>query len=252
MAGPIRAVLLDIEGTTTPITFVTEKLFPYIRREVKTYLTQHWEEEQVQSDVDALRQQAQEDQSLPTPYPLIPASDAPRDQVIDATVANVQSQMDDDRKITALKQLQGHMWVAGYQSGELQGEVYDDVIEALNKWNEMKIPVYIYSSGSVAAQKLLFGHSTHGDLLPQLAGHFDTTVGLKVETPSYHAIAKSIGIPEGSILFVTDALKELQAADPAGLTLRLSIRPGNAPVDDDTYVSIRSFSELFDGIQYSG
>merc|ERR1712137_1290617 len=241
----VRAVLLDIEGTTTPITFVTEVLFPYVRREVKEYLRKRWEESEVQGDVEALRQQSIKDQSDDslTVSRIIDSGD--KEDIIASVVKNVEEQMDLDRKITPLKQLQGHMWKFGYQSGELQGVVYDDVLEAFKKWKEMEIPIYIYSSGSVGAQKLLFGNSTHGDLLPYISGHFDTTIGLKVESASYKKICENIKLNPSEVLFVTDSLKELQAAVQENLKLRLSIRPGNAPVEDKQFTAIHSFNELF-------
>lgn len=242
----VKLVLLDIEGTTTPISFVTETLFPYIRRELKTYLTKRWENPEVQEDIEFLRQQSikdQDDQSLSVSE--INSTDSDKDSIIDSVVKNVEEQMDLDRKISPLKQLQGHMWKFGYQSGELKGVVYSDVVDALKKWNELSIPVYIYSSGSVAAQKLLFGNSTQGDLLPYLKGHFDTNIGSKVESESYEKIAQELSVNPNEILFVTDSFKELQAATKFNLQLRLSVRPGNASVESDEFVRITSFAELF-------
>ena len=248
----VRAVLLDIEGTTTPISFVTEVLFPYVRREVRDYLTKRWEEDEVQNDIEALRQQSIADQQDDSINVSLIAENGSKEDIIESVAKNVEEQMDLDRKITPLKQLQGHMWKFGYQSGELKGVVYDDVVEAFKKWNEKQIPIYIYSSGSIAAQKLLFGNSTHGDLLPFISGHFDTTSGLKVESTSYKRICGDIKLTPQEVLFVTDSLKELQAATRENLQLRLSIRPGNAPVEDTSFESIRSFDELFNNINYQG
>ena len=242
----VKRVLLDIEGTTTPISFVTETLFPYVRRELRSYLTKRWEETEVQDDIEALRNQSINDQEDPNlNFAQIITSENDKEKIIDSVVTNVEEQMNVDRKITPLKQLQGHMWKFGYQSGELKGVVYDDCVDALKKWQEMGIPVYIYSSGSVAAQKLLFGNSTHGDLLSYIQGHFDTNIGLKVESESYEKIAKDISVSPNEILFVTDSYKELQAATKQNLQLRLSIRPGNPPVESDEYVRITSFEQLF-------
>ena len=249
----IRAVLLDIEGTTTPITFVTEVLFPYVRREINSYLTKRWDCEEVQNDIEALRNQSkldQNDDSLTLPV-IKETSDNSKDDVISSVVENVTKQMDLDRKIGPLKQLQGHMWKFGYESGELQGAIYDDVLPALKKWNEMNIPVYIYSSGSIAAQKLLFGNSDKGDLLHYIKGHFDTTSGLKVNSESYQNILQEIKVEPKELLFVTDSVKELHAANASNITLRLSVRPGNAPVQEKEFTEIHSFDELFgDSISY--
>ncbi|XP_066852747.1 enolase-phosphatase E1 isoform X2 [Anser cygnoides] len=159
----VRAILLDVEGTTTPIAFVQETLFPYVRDNLRDYLRAHWEEEECQRDVGLLRKQAQEDAGLDgaVPIPLESGSgDEELERVIQAVVDNVLWQMALDRKTTALKQLQGHMWRAAYTTGHVKGEVFEDVVPAIRKWREAGMKVYIYSSGSVEAQKLLFGYST--------------------------------------------------------------------------------------------
>ncbi|XP_075785590.1 enolase-phosphatase E1 isoform X2 [Pelodiscus sinensis] len=159
----VAAVLLDIEGTTTPISYVQDTLFPYIKHNVKEYLRAHWEEEECQQDVSLLRKQAEEDSSLDgiVPIPLETGNGEDEvEQVIQAVVDNVHWQMSHDRKTTALKQLQGHIWRAAYTTGRMKGEVFEDVVPAIKKWKEAGMKVYIYSSGSVEAQKLLFGYST--------------------------------------------------------------------------------------------
>lgn len=244
----IQAVVLDVEGTTTPISFVVDVLFPFIRREVRKYLTENWEKEEVKQDVEALRAQNEEDVKNSLNFAQILSNEKSKEDIIDSIVKNVESQMDVDRKIGALKQLQGHMWVSGYQSGELLGAVYDDVPVALQKWKENKTPVYVYSSGSVAAQKLLFGHSSAGNLLDYFVGNFDTGVGLKIESESYKNISNNIGVAPENILFVTDSIKEIVAAQAVGIVNRLSIRPGNPPVPEDhPYTAITTFDDLFNG-----
>ncbi|XP_039395246.1 enolase-phosphatase E1 isoform X2 [Mauremys reevesii] len=159
----VAVILLDIEGTTTPITYVKDTLFPYIRDNVKEYLCAHWEEEECQQDISLLRKQAEEDSNLEgvVPIPLETGNGEDEvEQVIQAVVDNVHWQMSLDRKTTALKQLQGHMWRAAYATGLMKGEFFQDVVPAIRKWREAGMKVYIYSSGSVEAQKLLFGYST--------------------------------------------------------------------------------------------
>ena len=152
MNGGVRAILLDIEGTTTPITFVYQTLFPYARQKLKTYLEAHGRLPEYQTFVDL---------------------------------------MDQDSKSTALKDVQGQIWEEGYATGELVGEVFEDVAPALSRWRARGLDVGIFSSGSVLAQKLLFRHSSAGDLTPLLRWHFDTTVGPKTDPESYRRIASS-------------------------------------------------------------
>lgn len=228
-----------------------ETLFPYIRDNVEQYLRAHWEEEECQRDVGLLRQQAQEDSGLDgaVPIPLESGSgDEELERVIRAVVDNVHWQMALDRKTTALKQLQGHMWRAAYATGLVKGEIFEDVVPAIRKWREAGMKVYIYSSGSVEAQKLLFGYSTEGDILELFDGHFDTKIGPKVESESYRRIAASIGCDTNNILFLTDVPREANAAEEADTHVAVVIRPGNAGLTDDEksyYSLISSFTELF-------
>ena len=240
-----RAILLDIEGTTTSIRFVYDTLFPFARHHVGTFLEGAWGDAAVQSDVDALREQAGQDLADGvTDAPQIPADGSP-EVVRAATLANVLWQMNSDRKTTGLKGLQGKIWRHGYTSGELLGHIYDDVEPALLAWRDARTPVSIYSSGSVAAQKLLFRHSERGDLTPLLASYFDTTTGPKKVASSYTAIAEALQCDVGEVLFVTDSLDEAVAAHEAGVRAILSIRPGNAPLAEHAFQAITSFDELF-------
>ena len=239
-----RTILLDIEGTTTSIRFVYDTLFPFAREHVGAFLESSWEEAAVQSDVSALRDQALADlKAGVVDAPQIPAEGSPAG-IREATLANVLWQMDSDRKTTGLKALQGKIWRHGYTSGELLGHVYDDVEPALLAWHNANIGVSIYSSGSVAAQKLLFRHSERGDLTPLLSSYFDTTTGPKKVASSYAAIAQALGCSPGEVLFVTDNLQEAVAARDAGVEAVLSIRPGNAPLDEHTFRTITSFEAL--------
>jgi len=255
----IKLVLLDIEGTTTSISFVAETLFPWIRSHLESYLKETWNSEQTKKDVDALRLLNENDlKSNPTqPYSKIKDDDSNSiDDVRKSVVENVISQMDKDRKSTALKQLQGHMWKKGYENGELKGHLYQDAFEKIKEWNELGLIVCIYSSGSIEAQKLLFGFSQFGDLLPMLSAHFDTTIGLKTETQSYKNIfseltktlyvADCISSPS-EILFVTDNPKEAIAATEANFSVIVTDRPGNASLSNEVlrkFRVVRSFHEI--------
>ncbi|XP_062169471.1 probable bifunctional methylthioribulose-1-phosphate dehydratase/enolase-phosphatase E1 1 [Alnus glutinosa] len=242
-----RCIVLDIEGTTTPISFVSEVLFPYARENVGRHLSATYDTAETQDDIKLLRTQVEDDleQSVVGAVP-IPPDNAGKEDVIAALVANVEAMIRADRKITALKQLQGHIWQTGFENNELEGEVFEDVPEAFEKWHALGIKVYIYSSGSRLAQRLLFGNTSYGDLRKYLSGFFDTRVGNKRETRSYVEITESLGVDKPSeILFVTDVYQEAVAAKAAGLEVIVSIRPGNAPLPQNHgFKTIKSFSEI--------
>lgn len=227
-----KILLLDIEGTTTSISFVKDKLFPYAEENVKQFLESKWEEEKVKEAVDALRKLALEDKEKNMEGVVtIPGEDATKEEQIEGLVNNVKWQMSLDRKAGPLKLLQGLIWKQGYDNGEIKGHVYDDVSPALEQWRTVEgQKVYIYSSGSVEAQKLLFGQSMAGDLLPFIDGHFDTAVGAKQEAASYTTIVEKIGCKSDEILFLTDIVKEAEAARASGLHVALVSREGNAPL----------------------
>ncbi|XP_073143785.1 probable bifunctional methylthioribulose-1-phosphate dehydratase/enolase-phosphatase E1 1 [Henckelia pumila] len=241
-----RCIVLDIEGTTTPISFVTDVLFPYARDNVGRHLELTYDTAETQDDIKLLQAQVREDLengvlgAIPIP------SDGEKEDVIGALVANVEAMIKADRKITSLKELQGHIWQTGFQNNEIEAIVFDDVPEALEKWHALGIKVYIYSSGSRLAQRLLFGNTTFGDLRKYLSGFFDTTVGNKKETKSYIEITQSLGVDNPSeILFVTDVYQEATAAKAAGLEVIISIRPGNGPLPENHgFKTIQSFSEI--------
>ncbi|CAO2833388.1 unnamed protein product [Amaranthus hypochondriacus] len=242
-----RCVVLDIEGTTTPISFVTDVLFPYARANVGRHLSSTYETEETQDDINLLRAQIQEDldSGVLGAVP-IPSADEGKEEVIAALVANVEAMIQADRKITALKQLQGHIWRTGFQNNELEGVVFEDVPEALERWHALGIKVYIYSSGSRLAQRLIFGNTKYGDLRKYLSGFFDTAVGNKRETRSYVEISQSLGVDDPSeILFVTDVYQEATAAKAAGLDVIVSVRPGNGPLPENHgFKTVNSFSEI--------
>ncbi|PSR95694.1 Enolase-phosphatase [Actinidia chinensis var. chinensis] len=242
-----RCIVLDIEGTTTPISFVTEVLFPYARENVGRHLDATYYTAETQDDIKLLRSQVENDlQQGIVGSAYIPSDDAGKEAVVAALVSNVEAMIKADRKITALKQLQGHIWRTGFQNNELKGMVFDDVPVALEKWHAMGIKVYIYSSGSRLAQRVLFGNTSYGDLRKYLSGFFDTTVGNKQETRSYAEILESLGVDKPSeVLFVTDIYQEAVAAKAAGLEVIISVRPGNGPLPEDhRFKTVNSFSEI--------
>ncbi|KAL0548845.1 hypothetical protein IC582_013321 [Cucumis melo] len=242
-----RCIVLDIEGTTTPISFVTDVLFSYARDNVEKHLILTYETGETQDDIKLLRSQVEEDleKGVAGAVP-IPPDNAGKEEVIAAVVANVEGMIKADRKITALKQLQGHIWRTGFSGNELEGVVFDDVPEALERWHASGIKMYIYSSGSRLAQRLIFGKTNYGDLRKYLSGFFDTAVGNKRETSSYVEISESVGVDSPSeILFITDVCQEAKAAKAAGLQVAISIRPGNGPLPDNHgFQTITSFSEI--------
>ncbi|KAF8754826.1 hypothetical protein HU200_011443 [Digitaria exilis] len=242
-----QCVVLDIEGTTTQISFVTDVMFPYARDNVQKHLTSTFDSEETKEDIKLLRIQIEEDlrNGIAGAVP-VPPDEAGKEEVINSLVANVESMIKADRKITSLKQLQGHIWRTGFEKKELQGVVFEDVPVALKNWHTSGIKVYIYSSGSREAQRLLFGNTTYGDLRKFLCGYFDTTTGNKRETKSYFEISQSLGVDSPSqILFITDVFQEAVAAKNAGFDVIISIRPGNAPLPDHHgFRTIKSFSEI--------
>jgi methylthioribulose 1-phosphate dehydratase / enolase-phosphatase E1 len=250
-AGGYKYLVFDIEGTTTPITFVKDVLFPYARSHVQSYLQQTWTENGTQQDLWNLYQQAQDDLSskelalpswLPQMIELFSSSCTSPSPSIpplndDLTLLEYLVQyfywcMDLDRKISALKVIQGKIWRHGYETKQLQSIVYEDVFQFFQRivTSSAQIKLFIYSSGSMEAQKLLFQYSNCGDLRPYLSCYFDTTIGTKRQAKSYRHIYQSLGANDpAEILFVTDIIEEAYAAKEAGLDAILSNRPGNAP-----------------------
>ncbi|HSK64009.1 MAG TPA: acireductone synthase [Pyrinomonadaceae bacterium] len=240
----IRGVVLDIEGTTTPIAFVYDQLFNYSRTHVRDYLARHFDNREVQADVQLLRAELAEDASKGKQQPpslAEPGSPSEIDSL--ATYANWL--IDLNRKSTGLKSLQGKIWHEGYSDGTLRSQVFSDVAPALARWRDAGLSINIFSSGSALAQQLLFAHTEAGDLTPFIKNYFDTSVGKKGEAESYRCIAERIGMKPAELLFVSDIVAELAAAREAGMKTVLSIRPGNQPQESaDQYPSIHSFDEL--------
>jgi enolase-phosphatase E1 len=221
---PPGALLLDIEGTTTPVDFVTRVLFPYARERVRDFLARRASE--VRDDLALLFSEHEADRRAgPSPPPWHDDSPA---AVLDSAAVYVHWLMDRDRKSTALKSLQGRIWEEGYQSGDLRGRVYPDVPPALARWRAQGRDVAIFSSGSVLAQKLLFSRSEAGDLTPLVRAYFDTTTGAKRDAESYRRIARALGQAPEAVLFLSDVTAELDAARSAGMTTALCVREGPA------------------------
>lgn len=241
-----KTVICDIEGTTSSISFVKDVLFPYALKNVEEYLKTHWKEDATKTVVAALREQADEDKKAEVEGVVtIPAEDS--EDVIPDVVKNVEWQMSLDRKTGALKTLQGLVWAKGYKDGSIKGHVYEDVKKALEQWSEGGRKVYIYSSGSVDAQKMLFEHSEQGDLVKYLSGYYDTKIGAKKEKDSYEAILKKVETTGEDALFLTDVVAEAKAAKEAGLNVVLLDRPGNAELSEDDrkeFTVVSSFSDL--------
>lgn len=225
-------VLTDIEGTTSPVAFVREVLFPYARERLPAFIRAHAQTPEVRRWLDAVAVEI--------------AADACDDGVI---VETLQGWIDEDRKHTALKALQGMIWEAGYRDGDFTAPLYPDVLPALQAWHASGHRLAVYSSGSVPAQKLLFSHTETGDITPLFSGFFDTEVGGKREAASYRTIAQRLGQPPEAILFLSDVVAELDAARDAGLRTVLLDRREDYPqprLGDATHGHLRveSFAEI--------
>ena len=206
-----RAIVTDIEGTTSSISFVRDVLFPYARRALPGFVAAHGQEPEVRRWLDTVA---------------VEIGGACQDAVI---VETLQGWIDEDRKHTALKALQGMVWEAGYRNADFTAPIYPDAAQALQRWHDLGLPLYVYSSGSVPAQKLFFGHSDAGDLTGLFSGWFDTGIGGKREADSYTRIAAAIGLAPREILFLSDVVEELNAARAAGMHTVLVDRPDDYP-----------------------
>lgn len=222
-----RAILTDIEGTTSSIGFVKDVLFPYARKHLPAFIRAHAAEPDVRQCLDETARDAG-----------VPGDD------VDALIRVLTHWIDTDRKATPLKALQGMIWKDGYESGAYRAHVYPEVAAQLRRWTDAGLPLYVYSSGSVPAQKLLFGHSEAGDLTPFFSGYFDTRIGHKREMASYHAIAEVVGMPAEVILFLSDVEAELDAAREAGMQTTLLCRPPLSCPADSSHPCVTGFETL--------
>lgn len=221
----VRAVLTDIEGTTTSLSFVKEVLFPYARRHIAGFVRNNSSDPEVAVQIEAVRKQAGN----------------PR-MSLDQVIAQLHEWIDQDRKITPLKSLQGLLWAHGYAGGDYHGHVYADAVAALRAWKQAGISLNVFSSGSVLAQHLLFGHTGFGDLTGLFDAYFDTTVGAKTDPESYRRIAAYMQIPPGEIVFLSDIEAELDAARLAGMQTIQLLRDGQAA--SGTHRQVSDFSQI--------
>ncbi len=219
IAAITKVILLDIEGTTTPIDFVYQVLFPYARKHLQSYLATHWND--AQDDLAQLQFEHAADVQEGLQPPALHLSE------LESVVAYLHWLMEQDRKATSLKSLQGKVWQMGYESGELKSQVFADVPPAFTAWQQQCKRLAIFSSGSVLAQKLLFTYTEHGDLSGFISGWFDTNSGAKREAESYRRIAAELKCEPPEVTFTSDVTAELEAAREAGMQTFLVIRPGN-------------------------
>jgi enolase-phosphatase E1 len=221
----IQAIVTDIEGTTSSIDFVHSTLFPYARQHLRAFLHAHGHEARVRAPLEAV------------------AEEAGRRLSVDEAADELERWIDQDRKATPLKTLQGFVWRQGYDAGVLHGHVYPDTPVFLHRWHQMGIRLYVYSSGSVEAQQLIFGHSDAGDLTPLFAGYFDTRIGGKREAASYRSILEEIDLPGEAVLFLSDIGEELDAARIAGMNTCQLLRDAKAKPAPQ-HAQARDFAEV--------
>ena len=222
----IKAIVTDIEGTTSSISFVHDVLFPYAREHLAGYIAAHADESEMREQLAAV------------------SREVGRELSSDEAIAQLQQWSDKDKKITPLKSLQGMIWEDGYRTGAFTGHVYEDAVRNLRVWQEKGIRLYVYSSGSVHAQKLLFGYTDFGDLTSLFEGYFDTRIGHKRETSSYEIIASEIGVRAGDILFLSDIREELDAARTAGMQTRWLVREAEAIDPNAPHPQVRDFDAI--------
>jgi enolase-phosphatase E1 len=204
----IKAIVTDIEGTTTSLSFVKDVLFPYAREHLSNFVNRHADDPSVRAQLEAVCRETGKSLS---------------DQQI---VAQLLHWIDEDKKVTPLKALQGLIWEAGYKNADFTGHVYTDAVSNLKKWHGKGIRLYVFSSGSVQAQRLIYGYSDAGDLTPLFSGYFDTRIGSKREVSAYQYIVQQIGESAESILFLSDIEAELDAAKAAGMQTIWLVREG--------------------------
>jgi enolase-phosphatase E1 len=196
----IKAIVTDIEGTTSSIDFVHKTLFPYAQEYLAEFVRTHLGNPEVQEQLAAVERELGEAHLS-----------------LDEALAHLAEWMGEDRKLTPLKVLQGLVWEQGYRQGDFTGHVYQDAVDGLRRWHEQGLRLYVYSSGSVQAQKLLFAHSDAGDLTALFSGYFDTTIGAKREVAAYRLIVEALELAPHEIVFLSDIPAELVAAKAAGM-----------------------------------
>jgi len=223
----IKAILTDIEGTTSKISFVHDVLFPFARKHMANFIQEHHQDEPVAEQINAVRH-------------LLDQNNA----TLETVIRTLEHWIDTDQKITPLKALQGMIWKHGYEANEFTGHVYQDAFDKLTQWQQEKLELYVYSSGSVAAQKLIFGYSDFGDMTPLFTGYFDTRIGLKQDEQSYQAIVAELPYSSSEILFLSDVAEELDAASNAGMQTYQLIREAQV-------VSQHPYADSFENITFN-
>ncbi|SHK58634.1 acireductone synthase [Marinobacter antarcticus] len=221
----IRVILTDIEGTTSSISFVHDVLFPYAAEHLPAFVREQQETPEVSEQLDLVAEESGTDRGD-----------------VEALIKTLQAWIREDRKATPLKALQGMVWEQGYQQGELKGHIYEDAAQYLQYWHDRGLRLYVYSSGSVKAQKLIFGFTTEGDFTPFFSGYFDTRIGGKKEPEAYRNILSELGVDAGTLLFLSDVEAELEAAEAAGIKTAWLIRDGELP-ETERFVA-RNFAEV--------
>ena len=228
-------ILLDIEGTTTPVEYVFSALFPFAQANVEAFLQSHHNLPSVEADLKLLRLEYEADRAQGISVPEW------NDDLTTGVVPYICYLIEVDRKSTGLKSLQGKIWEQGYQDGRLRSQIFSDVKPAFERWTRAGKRLFIFSSGSVLAQQLLFQHTEEGNLTGFLSGYFDTETGAKKEPDSYRKIAQAIGVLPQEILFISDVTAELRAAQSAGMLTLFSFRPGNHSSESEGFQVVKCF-----------
>ncbi len=226
MQQEIKAIVTDIEGTTSSLSFVKEKLFPYAMAHLADYV---WDNEK---EIEGILNDVRDEENNP---------DLSVHEVIEVLLRYI----DEDQKITPLKALQGMIWQRGYDKGELIGHVYDDALTGLKRWKDQGVDLYIYSSGSVPAQRMLFSNTHVGDITSLFSGYFDTTTGGKKETSSYEKIAAHLNLPVSEVLFLSDSVEEINAAAAAGMNVIVLDREENL-IDALGFTVVKDFTTILE------
>ena len=221
----IKAIVTDIEGTTSSLSFVKEVLFPYARKNMESFVRTHAKEDHIVKLIQDVQAEVEKELSL------------------DETICQLLQWIDEDMKITPLKALQGLLWEAGYKSGDFKGHIYPDAKNCLECWYKQEIKLYVYSSGSVYAQKLLFAYTDYGDLNYLFSGYFDTKIGAKTESASYQNIISEVGVDASELLFLSDIQQELDAAKSVGMKTFFLVREGNLN-PDSSHIQVSDFNSI--------
>jgi len=220
-----KAVITDIEGTTSSLSFVKDVLFPYARKNIESFVLEHAKEDHIAQLIQDVHAEVNKKLTL------------------EETVTQLTQWIDEDKKITPLKAIQGLLWEEGYKSGDFKGHIYLDAKNCLESWHNQSIALYVYSSGSVYAQKLLFGYTVYGDLNNLFSGYFDTKIGAKTDPSSYQNIINKLGIEANELVFLSDIESELDAAKSVGMQTFYLVREGQ-PHSDSVHKQVSNFDSI--------